>query len=287
MSSRGPREPGAPGSLARPGGEEQEEEEFPAADPAAATLARPRSPAGSPVRPSRAPGPRVPRAAPLRAPPPPPRFGSLAAGGARRAEAAAALGREEADTGAERPRPGPPRAEMASYVDNSFRQAVMKNPAERTSQVRPGGTRPLRASEAAPAGTSSAQLQPVSQSLSPVSPGVLFRLLEGLLWLPSPFLTFPRRLPSGGNCLLSFPSPQPHARPRECWGAGGVGRGGSHLPGLAPLPLRPRAPSSSCMWPLRPFEFGGVCRGVCRGIAGNLSGSAGDDPCWPSYNVKH
>lgn len=25
---------------------------------------------------------------------------------------------------------------MASYVDNSFRQAVMKNPAERTQQVR-------------------------------------------------------------------------------------------------------------------------------------------------------
>jgi len=55
------------------------------------------------------------------------------AGGARRAEAAAALGREEADEGAERPRPGP-RGEMASYVDNSFRQAVMKNPAERTPQ---------------------------------------------------------------------------------------------------------------------------------------------------------
>lgn len=31
---------------------------------------------------------------------------------------------------------------MASYVDNSFRQAVMKNPAERTPQVRPAGARP-------------------------------------------------------------------------------------------------------------------------------------------------
>lgn len=47
------------------------------------------------------------------------------------------LGREEAGEGAERrPRPGR-RGEMASYVDNSFRQAVMKNPAERTPQVSP------------------------------------------------------------------------------------------------------------------------------------------------------
>lgn len=56
------------------------------------------------------------------------------------AAAAAALGREEAEQGAERPRAGP-RGEMASYVDNSFRQAVMKNPAERTPQVRPAGAR--------------------------------------------------------------------------------------------------------------------------------------------------
>lgn len=65
--------------------------------------------------------------------------GQRRAGGARRAEAAAAaaaLGREEAAEGAERPC-SRPRGEMASYVDNSFRQAVMKNPAERTPQVSP------------------------------------------------------------------------------------------------------------------------------------------------------
>lgn len=125
---------------------------FPAADRAAGTLraagpgscaqpappARPRSPTRSPARLSRAPGPR---AQPSRPPAGPAAAVWLIspgrAGGALRAEAAAALGREEADEAAERPRPGR-RGEMASYVDNSFRQAVMKNPAERTSQLLTG-----------------------------------------------------------------------------------------------------------------------------------------------------
>jgi len=154
VSSQARREPGAPGSLSRPsGGEEEQEGEFPAAE-------RPQGPSGPRVSgaarhppPSRGlallPGllrarPALGAAGPSGAAPP---VGPAAAavwltslrraggqaGGARRAEAAAALGREEADEGAERPRPGP-RGEMASYVDNSFRQAVMKNPAERTPQ---------------------------------------------------------------------------------------------------------------------------------------------------------
>lgn len=89
-------------------------------------------------RPAARPGPRRPAAAAVWL------VGRRRAGGARRAEAAAAaaaLGREEAAEGAERPRPGP-RGEMASYVDNSFRQAVMKNPAERTPQVRPVSAAP-------------------------------------------------------------------------------------------------------------------------------------------------
>lgn len=45
---------------------------------------------------------------------------------------AVALGREASEC-VERSRCAP-QGEMASYVDNSFRQAVMKNPAERTPQ---------------------------------------------------------------------------------------------------------------------------------------------------------
>lgn len=122
--SRARREP------SRPRGAEEAEE---AEEAGAPGCRAPRGPSGlTPPAPLRARGPAARS--------PPPRFGWLArggrAGGARRAEAAAAaaaLGREEAAEGAERPRPGP-RGEMASYVDNSFRQAVMKNPAERTPQ---------------------------------------------------------------------------------------------------------------------------------------------------------
>lgn len=52
---------------------------------------------------------------------------------------AVALGREAGEC-LERSRCAP-QGEMASYVDNSFRQAVMKNPAERTPQVRRAATR--------------------------------------------------------------------------------------------------------------------------------------------------
>lgn len=52
---------------------------------------------------------------------------------------AVALGREAGEC-VERSRCAP-QGEMASYVDNSFRQAVMKNPAERTPQVRRAASR--------------------------------------------------------------------------------------------------------------------------------------------------
>lgn len=52
---------------------------------------------------------------------------------------AVALGRETGEC-VERSRCAP-QGEMASYVDNSFRQAVMKNPAERTPQVSRAATR--------------------------------------------------------------------------------------------------------------------------------------------------
>lgn len=52
---------------------------------------------------------------------------------------AVALGREAGEC-VERSR-CVPQGEMASYVDNSFRQAVMKNPAERTPQVRRAASR--------------------------------------------------------------------------------------------------------------------------------------------------
>lgn len=52
---------------------------------------------------------------------------------------AVALGREASEC-VERSRCAP-QGEMASYVDNSFRQAVMKNPAERTPQVRSAASR--------------------------------------------------------------------------------------------------------------------------------------------------
>ena len=75
-----------------------------------------------------------------------------------------------------------PRGEMASYVDNSFRQAVMKNPAERTPQVRPAWAAPsqppplptpfaprTRASHQVP----NFQWLPISKP-SPGPPGIIF-----------------------------------------------------------------------------------------------------------------
>lgn len=187
---------------------------------------------------------------------------------------------------------------MASYVDNSFRQAVMKNPAERTSQVRPGGTwarwcllgcapsppphlpylplpntvRP--AHPAPPDRTSNFQLHPSSESLPLASLGLFFRLLDLLLFLPSPFLTPPEG-------IVHLAPPLPSRTP------GPVDLGGPWREEVSPplgWPLWPWAPSFSCMWPRLPSEFGGVG----RGFAGNLCvSSAKGYPCWPSCNVNH
>lgn len=183
-----------------------------------APFARPRSLAGSPARPSRARGRRAQRSRPPVGPAAAAvwltslRRAGGQAGGARRAEAAAALGREEADEGAERPRPGP-RGEMASYVDNSFRQAVMKNPAERTPQVRPAGTwldlcfagcalscpRPPFLTQLAPRTPLLPSGPPTfngipSPNLFPWSSWVYFSLSSIFFSLPSPLLTFLLRL---------------------------------------------------------------------------------------------
>lgn len=204
--------------------------------PRAASISPPVSCA--PVLRSGPPGPAEPPPTPPRAPPPR-RFGLLASGGrtggALRAEAAAALGPEEADEGAERPRPGR-RGEMASYVDNSFRQAVMKNPAERTSQVRPVGTWPDNPHLNPPPSPFLIQFAPSSPLLPlgpPTSNGIpspslspwpswvyVFRSWTFAFSLPFPLLTFLLCLLSRGvNTLISNSSPWPHLEPPESPGA--------------------------------------------------------------------
>lgn len=124
MSIQGPEEPSAT-ARRRGGGGGSRSSRLPGA-----SLGTP----GSRFRPAARPGPR-----------PPGRRRGLAgwpeAGGrARRAEAAAAaaaLGREEAAEGGAERFPARAAGEMASYVDNSFRQAVMKNPPKGPPQVRP------------------------------------------------------------------------------------------------------------------------------------------------------
>lgn len=94
---------------------------------------------------------------------------------------AVALGREAGEC-VERTRCAP-QGEMASYVDNSFRQAVMKNPAERTPQVRRAATRRgvgvcrLRPSSApALLCWGSIPFPPSRTFPAPTSKGILFRL---------------------------------------------------------------------------------------------------------------
>lgn len=209
--SRARREP------SRPRGAEEAEE---AEEAGAPGCRAPRGPSGlTPPAPLRARGPAARS--------PPPRFGWLArggrAGGARRAEAAAAaaaLGREEAAEGAERPRPGP-RGEMASYVDNSFRQAVMKNPAERTPQVRPASAAPsqppplptpfaprTRASHQVP----NFQWLPISKP-SPGPPGIISPSLGSSFRCPLGAVLPPRLSGGTERSFPTVPSSQPRAGP--------------------------------------------------------------------------
>ncbi|CAM9667243.1 unnamed protein product [Rangifer tarandus platyrhynchus] len=116
---------------------------------------------------------------------------------------------------------------MASYVDNSFRQAVMKNPAERTPQVRPASAAPsqppslptpfaprTRASHQVP----NFQWLPISKP-SPARPGVIFPSLGFSSFRCLLGTVLPSRL--SGAAARSFPSvpaSQPRAGPASLRG---------------------------------------------------------------------
>lgn len=143
---------------------------------------------------------------------------------------AVALGREAGEC-VERSRCAS-QGEMASYVDNSFRQAVMKNPAERTPQVRRAASRRgvgvcrLRPSSApALLCWGSIRFPPSRTSPAPTSKGILFKrsaivaLSSAVLYAALPVADLAR----GSAGLVVYRvcvSPAPLSWGSESWGSG-------------------------------------------------------------------